>query len=66
MATIHNQEVLLVHDAPGKHWKTLCEQAATENDPEKFLELIQEINNLLEQKRLHLSDRKIDNQPSSD
>jgi hypothetical protein len=55
-----------MQDARGKHWKTLCEQAATEKDPEKFLELIQEINNLLEQKRLHLSGRNIDSRPPND
>jgi hypothetical protein len=36
---------------PGERWETLCKKAATEQDPEKLLELIKEINNLLEEKR---------------
>jgi hypothetical protein len=55
-----------MQDARGKHWKSLCEQAATEKDPEKLLELIQEINNLLEEKRLRVSGGRIDNQPPND
>jgi hypothetical protein len=38
-------------DAPGERWETLCERAANEQDPEKFIELIKEINDLLEEKR---------------
>jgi hypothetical protein len=36
---------------PDRTWETLCERAASEPDPEKFLELIKEINDLLEEKR---------------
>ena len=32
-------------------WLKLCEQAATEQDPAKFLSIIREINTLLELKR---------------
>ena len=41
----HNKEV----------WLELCEQAAVEQDPKKFMDLIAEINRLLEAKerRLH-------------
>jgi hypothetical protein len=49
-----------------ERWKQLCAQAAIEKDPHKFLELIKEINNLLEAKRLRLSDKKVDSLPSSD
>jgi len=45
--------------------KLLCEQAATEKDPEKFLKLIREINDMLEAKRLRLSGTKADSQPSN-
>jgi 7,8-dihydro-6-hydroxymethylpterin-pyrophosphokinase len=38
-----------------ERWRDLCAQAATEHDPEKLLELIKEINNLLEEKRQRLS-----------
>ena len=30
-----------------ERWKVLCEQSATEQDPQKFLKLITEINELL-------------------
>src|ERR1700723_2373041 len=33
-----------------EHWKQLCEQAATEHDPHKLLELTGQINALLLQK----------------
>ena len=35
-------------------WMELCEQAATEQDPEKLMELISEINRLLEAKERRL------------
>jgi len=38
-----------------ERWEELCSQAATEQDPEKLLWLITEINNLLEAKRLRLA-----------
>ena len=37
-----------------ERWWALCEQAATERDPEKLLELATEINRLLEQKEQRL------------
>jgi hypothetical protein len=49
-----------------ERWKQLCAQAAIEKDPHKFLELIREINDLLEAKRLRLSDKKVDSLPSRD
>ena len=33
-----------------ERWKVLCEQAAKEQDPEKLLALVKEINQLLEQR----------------
>jgi hypothetical protein len=38
-----------------EHWKTLCEQAAVEQDPEKLLELVREINRLLGEKQARIS-----------
>jgi hypothetical protein len=35
-------------------WMELCEQAATEQDPEKLMELISQINQLLEAKERRL------------
>ena len=40
-------------DTQEERWKTLCLEASIEKDPEKFLELIQEINRLLEEKRMN-------------
>jgi hypothetical protein len=34
-----------------ERWILLCEQAATEQDPEKLRKLLQEINQLLAEKR---------------
>jgi hypothetical protein len=43
-------------------WMELCEQASTEQDPEKLLTLVQEINRLLEAKQERLNKQK----PSKD
>ena len=37
-----------------ERWQKLCEQAANEQDPEQLLILIQEINQLLEEKEKRL------------
>jgi len=44
-------------------WKSLCEEASTEQDPERLLELVQEINRLIDEKRLGLHGRKADSKP---
>jgi hypothetical protein len=36
-------------------WHELCEQAANEQDPQKLLELVREINDLLEAKQKRLN-----------
>jgi len=46
--------------APGERWRILCEQASIEQDPQKLLELITEINCLLEEKRLPPDGKKVD------
>lgn len=38
-------------------WQTLCQQAATEQDPEKLLALVKRINFLLEQKEQRLIEK---------
>ena len=40
-----------------ERWRELCEQASVEQDPDKLLELVREINQLLEEKRRLLSDK---------
>lgn len=42
-----------------ERWQELCAFAATEQDPAKLLELIQEINQLLEEKQ-----RQLNHQPN--
>jgi hypothetical protein len=42
----------------GEHWKQLCAQAAVEQDPQKLLELTQEINRLLEAKEQRLLNQR--------
>jgi hypothetical protein len=37
-----------------ERWMQLCEQAANEQDPEKLLQLVEEINRLLEEKEQRL------------
>ena len=38
-----------------EHWMELCERATTEQDPQKMLEIISEINRLLKEKEDRLS-----------
>ena len=38
----------------GERWRRLCEQAAEEQDPQKLMKLIEEINQLLETKEERL------------
>jgi hypothetical protein len=40
-------------------WMELCEQASTEQDPEKLLALVQEINRLLEAKQERVNNQKL-------
>jgi hypothetical protein len=37
-----------------ERWMLLCEQAANEQDPQKLIELVREINDLLEAKEKRL------------
>ena len=37
-----------------ERWKLLCEQASVEQDPQKLLELVKEINELLRKKQVRL------------
>jgi len=40
-----------------ERWRELCEQASVEQDPDKLLELVREINQLLDEKRTRLADK---------
>jgi len=40
-----------------ERWRELCEQASVEQDPDKLLELVKEINRLLEDKKAPLADK---------
>lgn len=41
-----------------ERWMELAELAATEQDPKKLMELVQEINRLLEEKQTRLSNQR--------
>jgi hypothetical protein len=41
----------------GELWRKLCEEAATEQDHEKLIELAKEINRLLDEKEQRLKNR---------
>jgi hypothetical protein len=34
----------------GERWRTLCEQAAVEQDPHKLMKLVQQISQILDEK----------------
>jgi hypothetical protein len=55
-----------MYGATQERLKLLCEQAATEKDPEEFIKLIREINDMLELKRVRLSAANADSKPSND
>jgi hypothetical protein len=42
-----------------ERWMELCQRASTEQDPDKLLELIREINDLLEEKHARLANEEI-------
>jgi len=39
----------------GNKWRELCEKAAVERDPQKLMDLIDEINQMLEEKEQRLT-----------
>jgi hypothetical protein len=41
-----------------EHWEQLCKQAADEQDPEKLMELVNEIYRLLDEKEQRLKQQK--------
>jgi hypothetical protein len=43
-----------------QQWRVLCEQAAVEQDPQKLLELAEEINRLLDEKEQRLRPQHAD------
>jgi len=42
----------------GERWRKLCEQAAIEQDPQKLMELADEIDRLLEAKEQRLKEQR--------
>jgi hypothetical protein len=44
-------------------WKDLCERASTEQDPERLMQLVEQINKLLAEKEKRLEDSR---KPSTD
>ena len=49
----------------GERWRTLCEEAATEQDPERLLLLAQEISRLLDEKERRLKKARNDGSQSA-
>ena len=43
-----------MNDETKERWEILCEQAATEQDPAKLMELVTEINKMLDEKHERL------------
>jgi hypothetical protein len=46
-------------------WFELCEQAAVEQDPEKLMALVRQINVLLDEKEQRIRDRDLVRPPSA-
>ena len=42
----------------GEHWRTLCEQVTNEKDPDKFMELVLELNRMLDEKEARLRQQR--------
>ncbi len=53
----HSQQLHEVSGLKGQqkeYWMHLCEQAANEQDPDRLMALVREINHLLEEKEIRL------------
>lgn len=50
VSTIHENLKPVYRDAEDEYWMQLCSQAAVERDPEKLMNLLQEINRILNEK----------------
>jgi hypothetical protein len=48
-----------------EEWRKLCEQAATEQDPERLLELVERINHLLKDKEQRLFQKRVNQSAAS-
>jgi CheY-like chemotaxis protein len=48
----------MIHGETKARWQELCEQASVEQDPDKLLELVRQINGLLSQKPKRLEERQ--------
>jgi hypothetical protein len=50
----------LMKGETGERWRTLCQQAQTEQDPDELMEIIREINRLLDEKEQRLRNQRQD------
>ena len=50
----------------GERWRKLCEQAAVEQDSDRLLELVREIDQMLSEKQQRLRDNKTIELPNAD
>jgi hypothetical protein len=49
----------------GERWRALCELAAEEQDPERLMELVEQINRMLEEKEKRLQEQRPSSTPES-
>jgi hypothetical protein len=52
-----------VQNEKKEQWMTLCQQAAVEQDPERLMHLISEINRMLDEKENRLRRQQSDEAP---
>lgn len=55
-------EVCSVQGKNAEHWQNLCAQAAVEQDPQKLMQLVEEITRLLDEKKNRLSSVQVEKQ----
>jgi len=55
----HSPEVRSLKGQTKEIWMQLCERAASEQDPEKLMELVKEINRILEEKERRLKNTSV-------
>jgi hypothetical protein len=57
-----NEVLTCMQGEKGQQWRVLCEQAAVEQDPQRLLELAEQINRLLDEKEQRLKQQHGDAQ----
>ena len=63
--SIPNEVLTWMQGEKAEQWRVLCEMAAVEKDPQKLLELSQEINRLLEENEQRLNHQHANTQSAA-